>query len=75
MSVCVCTHVRGINLGGIAPTLALVLAYMCACAHVNIYIYVKIYKALYAPMYVELIWGGVLLLWRWFSRTCVHAHM
>ena len=31
-----CTHVRGTSLGGRAPTLALVLAYMRACAHVNI---------------------------------------
>ena len=43
MSVCVCTHVRGTNLEGLAPTLARVLAYMCACAQVNIYIYVTIY--------------------------------
>ena len=34
----VCTHVRGTNLEGQDATLALVLAYMCAYAHVSIYI-------------------------------------
>ena len=42
--MCICTHVRGTFLGGRAPTLALVLAYMCACAHVNENTYVKKYR-------------------------------